>query len=124
MGYDFTLADVAYLTSDDGRDALASVADRELSTRTRLADIGWARTRFGDRAGMLVETVILRRKAEAKIAGGAGWVLTDDALQQSTPTRVAAHRAERLRGRTVHDVTCSIGAELTELVGVAETVIG
>lgn len=124
MGYDFTLADVEYLTSDDGRDALASVADRELSTRTRLADIGWARTRFGDRAGILVETVILRRKAEAKIAGGAGWVLTDDALQQSTPTRVAAHRARRLRGRTVHDVTCSIGAELTELVGVAETVIG
>src|SRR5690606_14874750 len=73
---------------------------------------------------MLVETVILRRKAEAKIAGGGEWVLTDDALQQSTPTRVAAHRAKRLRGRTVHDVTCSIGAELTELVGVAETVIG
>ncbi|MBS9371448.1 THUMP-like domain-containing protein [Rhodococcus sp. B50] len=124
MGYDFTLADVAYLTSDDGRDALVRVAGRELSTRTRLADIGWVRTHFGDRAGMLVETVMLRRKAEAKIAGGAEWVLTDDALQQSTPTRVAAHRAQRLRGRTVHDVTCSIGAELTELVGVAEAVIG
>lgn len=124
MGYDFTLADVAYLTSDDGRNALESVAGRELTTRTRLADIGWARTRFGDRAGMLVETVLLRRKAAVKISGGAGWILTDDAVQQSTPTPVAAHRARRLAGRSVHDVTCSIGAELTELVGVAETVVG
>ncbi|MEU5843342.1 class I SAM-dependent methyltransferase [Rhodococcus sp. NPDC047139] len=124
MGYDFTLADVDYLTSDDGREALARVAGRELSPRTRLADIGWARTHFGERTGMLVETVMLRRKAGGKIAGGADWILTDDALQQSTPTRVAAHRAHRLRGRTVHDVTCSIGAELAELVGVADTVIG
>ncbi|WP_241387096.1 THUMP-like domain-containing protein [Rhodococcus sp. CH91] len=124
MGYDFTLADVEYLTSDDGRDALARVAGRELTTRTRLADIGWARTHFGDRAAMLVETVMLRRRAEAKIGGASAWIFTDDALQQSTPTQVAAHRAHRLRGRVVHDVTCSIGAELAALVGVADTVIG
>ncbi|UYP17656.1 class I SAM-dependent methyltransferase [Rhodococcus sp. Z13] len=124
MGYEFTLADVAYLTSEDGRQALASVAGRELSTRTRLADIGWARTHFGDHAASLVETVMLRRKAEAKIDGVAAWILTDDAVQQSTPTPVAAHRARRLTGRVVHDVTCSIGAELAQLVGVAETVVG
>ena len=124
MGYEFTLDDVRYLTSDTGAAALARVGERELSTRTRLADIGWVRTHFGDRTAVLVETVLLRRKADAKIPGAARWILTDDAVQQSTPATVAAHRARRLAGRRVHDVTCSIGTELAELVGVAETVVG
>lgn len=122
--YEFTLADVAYLTSDAGAEALARVGERELSTRTRLADIGWVRTHFGDRTSLLVETVLVRRKAAAKISGAERWVLTDDAVQQATPGPVAAHRARRLVGRAVHDVTCSIGAELAHLVGVAETVVG
>jgi hypothetical protein len=124
LGYEFTLDDVRYLTSDTGAAALARVGERELSTRTRLADIGWVRTHFGDRTAVLVETVLLRRKADAKIPGAARWILTDDAVQQSTPATVAAHRARRLAGRRVHDVTCSIGTELAELVGVAETVVG
>lgn len=122
--YDFTLADVGYLTSDAGAEALARVDERELSTRTRLADIGWVRTHFGDRTPLLVETVLVRRKAAAKIDGAQRWVLTDDAVQQATPGPVAAHRARRLAGRAVHDVTCSVGAELAHLVGVAETVVG
>ncbi|MEE2033168.1 THUMP-like domain-containing protein [Rhodococcus chondri] len=124
MGYDFTLADVRYLTSDEGVSALARVAERELSNRTRLTDIGWARTQFGERAAVLVETVMLRRKAAGKLTDAHRWVLTDDAVQQATPHRVAAHRARRLSGRLVHDVTCSIGAELAALVGVADAVIG
>ncbi|WP_305092061.1 class I SAM-dependent methyltransferase [Prescottella sp. R16] len=124
MGYDFTLDDVDYLRSGDGVAALAETAESELSTRTRLADIGRARTRFGDRAGLLIETVLLRRKAEAKLDGGAAWLLTDDAVQQATPSLVARRRSVRLTGRRVHDVTCSIGAELSALVPVADTVIG
>lgn len=100
------------------------MAARELSTRTRLADIGWARTRFGDRAAPLIETVLVRRKAVAKLPAAGGWLSTDDALQQATPAPVAAHRARRLSGRRVHDVTCSIGAELAALTGVAEMVVG
>ncbi|ATQ28343.1 SAM-dependent methyltransferase [Rhodococcus ruber] len=124
MGYAFTLADVAYLRSAQGAADLAEVAARELSTRTRLADIGWARTRFGDRAAPLIETVLVRRKAVAKLPAAGGWLSTDDALQQATPAPVAAHRARRLSGRRVHDVTCSIGAELAALTGVAEMVVG
>ncbi|WP_435278602.1 THUMP-like domain-containing protein [Rhodococcus yananensis] len=124
MGYDFTLADVEYLASADGVDALGRVDTLELTTRTRLADISWARTRFGDRTAMLVETVLARRKAALKLDGARDWLLTDDAVQQATPAVVAAHRARRLAGRVVHDVTCSIGAELAALVGVADTVIG
>ncbi len=124
MGYDFTIDDVDYLRSAEGIAALTRTAESELSTRTRLADIGRARARFGDRAGLLIETVLLRRKAETKLSGADSWLFTDDALQQATPLAVARHRGERLAGRRVHDVTCSIGAELSALVPVADTVVG
>ncbi|MGW0175608.1 THUMP-like domain-containing protein [Rhodococcus sp. NPDC003322] len=121
MGYDFTTSDVRYLSAAAAD--LAEVDRLEFSPRTHLADIGRVRTRFGDRAGALVETVLLRRRAEGKLAGH-DWLLTDDALQQATPTVVAGRRALRLAGRDVHDVTCSIGAELSALVGIAGVVLG
>ncbi|MFC9787890.1 class I SAM-dependent methyltransferase [Rhodococcus sp. NPDC127528] len=122
MGYEFTREDVRYLSS--AADDLAEVDRLELSARTHLADIGRVRARFGDRTAALVETVLLRRRAAAKLDGSGDWLLTDDALQQATPTVVARHRARRVAGRAVHDVTCSIGAELFALTGVADVVVG
>ena len=58
----------------------------------------------------------MRRRAVAKLPDATGWLFTDEALQQATAAAVAAHRAARLAGRVVHDVTCSIGAELADLV--------
>jgi hypothetical protein len=124
VGYEFTREDVRYLTSEDGIAALTEVDRLELSTRTHLADIGRVRARFVDRSAALVETVLLRRKAVGKIDGGRDWLFTDDALQQTTPSVVARRRAHRVAGRAVHDVTCSVGAELSALVGVASAVIG
>ncbi|WP_009479648.1 hypothetical protein [Rhodococcus sp. JVH1] len=124
MGYAFTAGDVEFLQSPDGAAALAEVDRFALTTSTRLADIGRARARFGLHVALLVETVLLRRKAVAKLPGTENWLFTDDALQQATPRAVAAHRAIRLRDRDVHDVTCSIGAELDAVVGTAATVIG
>ncbi|MBV9640749.1 MAG: class I SAM-dependent methyltransferase [Mycobacteriaceae bacterium] len=66
-----------------------------------------------------METVLLRRRAAAKFGAVGAWLFTDDALQQATAAAVAAHRAARLAGRTVHDVTCSIGTELAQLRQVA-----
>jgi hypothetical protein len=124
VGYEFTREDVRYLTSEDGIADLAEVDRLELSTRTHLADIGRVRARFADRSAALVETVLLRRRAVGKIDGGRDWLFTDDALQQTTPSVVARRRAHRVAGRAVHDVTCSVGAELSALVGVASAVIG
>ncbi len=80
------------------------------------------RARFGDRAPVLVETTLLRRRATEKLGGlGAvsNWLFTDEALQQATAAPVALHRAARLAaarpGVVVHDVTCSIGTELAAL---------
>jgi THUMP domain-like len=83
-----------------------------LTDATRVSDIASIRRQFGDRAPVLVETVLLRRRAAAKFADPSSWLFTDDALQQATAEPVAVHRATRLVGATVHDATCSIGSEL------------
>lgn len=98
-----------------GADALAQVASYSLSDATRIADVAAARASFGERAAVLVETVLLRRRAAAKLGNVDEWLFTDEALQQATAAPVAAHRARRLAGMTVHDVTCSIGTELAAL---------
>ncbi|MEV6656340.1 THUMP-like domain-containing protein [Nocardia fluminea] len=124
MGYRFGRDDVAYLGSAAGRAALAEVDRLELTTATHLRDIEQVRRTHGDRTAALIETVRLRRKAVAKLPAAGEWLFTDDALQQATPALVARHRAARLAGRAVHDVTCSIGAELSELAAVCPAVIG
>jgi hypothetical protein len=122
MAYRFTRSDVAYLRSSAGRDCLAALADRPLTDR--VADVTAARAVAGDRAGAVLETVVLRGKAAAKLRDPTEWLFSDAALQQATPTAVAANRATRLRGRDVHDVTCGIGADLTELAAVASRCVG
>lgn len=89
-----------------------------------VADIASARKRFGDRAAVLVETTLLRRRAAAKFDDPSRWLFTDEALQQATAEKVAVHRAQRLAGMTVHDATCSIGTELAALRGSAAYVVG
>src|SRR5690606_24546631 len=101
--------------SDAGRQALAEVGRYRLTESSLIADIASARTHFGDRAAVLVETVKLRRKAAVKFTDASGWLFTDEALQQATAAPVAEHRARRLAGATVHDATCSIGTELAAL---------
>lgn len=124
MGYGFSAADIAYLASPPGVAALAEVAERELTAASQLHDVAAVRRAHGERAPALIETVRLRRRAAAKLSGAQDWLFTDDALQQATPTLVARQRAVRLAGRDVHDVTCSIGAELVELARVCPRVVG
>jgi len=93
----------------------------------RVSEIGSLRKQFGDRTPALVETVLLRRRAATKLSGlpGSGdWLFTDEALQQASAAPVALHRAKRLSGNVIHDVTCSIGTELAALSGSATRVVG
>ncbi|MBO0852231.1 MAG: class I SAM-dependent methyltransferase [Nocardia sp.] len=124
MGNQFTAADVGYLGSAQGESALAAAQEYSLTSATVLNDVAALRPRYGDNTAALVETVRLRRRARAKLEGAERWLFTDDALQQATPTPVARHRSRRLAGRAVHDVTCSIGAELAALQAVCPVVIG
>jgi THUMP domain-like len=119
----FSTEDVRYLRSESGAAALQAAAELPLTEATRVADIAAARARFGDRAPVLVETTLLRRRAAAKLSelgptyAVSGWLFTDEALQQATAAPVALHRAGRLArtGAPVHDATCSIGTELAAL---------
>jgi hypothetical protein len=122
MTYRFTPADVTYLRSAEGGAALATLARRPLTDP--LADVSAAKAVAGDRFAAALETALLRRKARAKLAGAADWLLDDASLQQATPAPVAVHRARRLQGRDVHDVTCSVGADLVALAVVAARCVG
>ena len=87
-----------------------------LTDATLLRDLTRLRRQLGERAAVVAETVRLRRRAVAKVGpAAANWLFTDEALQQATPAPVAAHRARRLAGVGVHDLTCSIGADLVAL---------
>jgi hypothetical protein len=91
-----------------------------LTDATRIADVAAIRARFGDRAPVLVETTLLRRRAAEKLGDVSEWLFTDEALQQATAAPVAAHRARRLAvagapNVVVHDATCSIGTEVAAL---------
>ncbi len=68
--------------------------------------------------------MLLRRRATAKFADPSDWLFTDEALQQATAQPVAEHRARRLAGAIVHDVTCSVGTELAALRNSAGFVVG
>ena len=106
---------------------MAHLGELALTDATRIADIAAVRARYGDRAPVLVQTTLLRRRATTKLAGLAdvsGWLFTDEALQQASAGPVAAHRAARLAGRVVHDVTCSIGTELAALRAGATRLLG
>ncbi|MFI5609595.1 class I SAM-dependent methyltransferase [Amycolatopsis sp. NPDC051903] len=125
MAYGFSLDDVAFLRSAAGRAALAECAALPLTDASRLADVAAVRRSVGERfAAAVLETVVLRRKSAAKLAGADEWLFTGDALQQASATLVARHRAARLAGRDVHDVTCSVGADLVELARVAKRTLG
>lgn len=124
MTVELTRDDVTYLSSAAGAQALSEVAGYRLTDQTLVADIDSVRTRFGDRATVLVETTLLRRRAATKFSDPSGWLFTDAALQQATAEPVAAHRARRLSGACVHDATCSVGTELAALRDSASFVLG
>ncbi|MEB3034280.1 class I SAM-dependent methyltransferase [Mycolicibacter sp. MYC340] len=119
------------MSSPVGVAALAEVAGFALTDATRVADIAALRGRFGDRTPALVETVLLRRRAAAKLAdlpAASQWLFTDEALQQASAAPVARHRARRINaaapGAVVHDVTCSVGTELAALSEFTDRVLG
>ncbi|WP_082108327.1 THUMP-like domain-containing protein [Mycobacterium sp. UM_NZ2] len=130
-GFRFEVDDVGYLSSPVGGADLAEVAGFALTDATRIADIAALRGRFGARTPALVETVLLRRRAAAKLAelpGTSRWLFTDEALQQASAAPVARHRAQRIAaaapGAVVHDVTCSVGTELAALSELIDRVLG
>lgn len=132
MPYAFSAGDVAYLVTAAGATALDAAAKLPLSGARLLADLTAVRRLAGDHASAVAETVLLRRRAverwPVREIDWGGWLFTDEALQQAPPPAVAAHRARRLARQSgpygVHDVTCSIGADLAALTAAGVFVVG
>jgi hypothetical protein len=125
LAYAFTLDDVAFLRSPEGRRALEQCFTLGLTEANRVNDVSAARKIVGpEHAASVLETVVLRRRAASKVESSANWLFTSDALQQASASLVARHRASRLKGRDVHDVTCSVGADLVELARTASHCVG
>jgi len=124
LPYEFSLAEVDFLRSKAGKEALDRCGDLALGATSRIVDVQRARQLVGDRYAAVLETLTLRRKAVSKIDGSAQWLFESNALQQASASLVARHRASRLSGRDVHDVTCSVGADLVELAKVARRCFG
>ncbi|GAA4385098.1 THUMP-like domain-containing protein [Tsukamurella soli] len=116
--------DLAFLTSSAGQRAAHDAAARSLSDRTLLADVAALRRAHGEGARAAVELVRARRRAVGKLDDPETWLLDSESLQQATPSAVAMHRADRLAGLSVHDVTCSVGAELRALLARCPAVLG
>ncbi|EGD56928.1 THUMP-like domain-containing protein [Gordonia neofelifaecis] len=119
MGYEFSIDDVEFLRSRYGEKALQNTASLTLTPDALLSEMPDLRSRYGEHAPALVETVRTRRKASSKLLHADRILASDTALQQATAAPVAAHRAAdiaaRHPGAVVHDVTCSIGSELMAL---------
>ncbi|MFT3715757.1 MAG: class I SAM-dependent methyltransferase [Gordonia sp. (in: high G+C Gram-positive bacteria)] len=114
-----TVDDVAFLRSRYGEKALVAAEAMALTPDSLVADLTELKSRYAPHDALLVEVTKARRRAAGKLPH-AGLLLADDAsVQQATAGPVAALRAAdiagRWRGALVHDVTCSIGSELTAL---------
>ncbi len=116
MAYRFTSQDAQFLSGAAGAQALSDADGLALSDTSLIGDLTRLRATVGDLSAAVAETVRLRRRAVAKLGTAAArWLFTDEALQQATPAAVAGHRARRLAGVRMHDLTCSVGADLAAL---------
>lgn len=119
-----TPEDLEFLRTAAGRDLLDMAAGLAWSRADLVASTAAVRRADPVHAAAAIDVVTARARARGGIRGAGAMLLTDEAVQQATAWPVAALRAGRLAGRDVHDVTCSVGAELAELVRTADRVIG
>lgn len=119
-----TPEDLDFLLTDDGRALLETAAALDFSRTQAVASTAAVRRVDPEHAAAAIDVATARARAVGRLRGAGSMLLTDEAVQQATAWPVAALRARRLAGRDVHDVTCSVGAELAELVRTADRVVG
>lgn len=119
-----TPEDLDFLLTDDGRALLETAAALDFSRAQAVASTAAVRRVDPEHAAAAIDVVTARARAVGRLRGAETMLLTDEAVQQATAWPVGALRARRLAGRDVHDVTCSVGAELGELVRTADRVVG
>lgn len=119
-----TPEDLDFLLTGPGRDLLSLAAGLDWSRASLVFSTAVVRRADPGHAAAAIDVVTARQRARGRLRGADRMLLTDEAVQQATAWPVGALRAQRLAGRDVHDVTCSVGAELAELTRTAGRVVG
>ena len=117
-------SDLDFLGSSAGAELVARAAALDWGGAARVASTATIRRADPEHAAAVIDLVGARARARERIRGAERMLLTEEAVQQATVWPVAALRARRLAGRPVHDLTCSVGAELAELVRCCDRVLG
>jgi SAM-dependent methyltransferase len=109
----FTLRGIAALQTPDGQRLLAEVS-RFTDTLTAVSAL--RRSWPADLVAMAVETVALRRRAQAKCDSADVMFFTREAMEQASDSRIARYRAARYaQFEAVADWGCGIGADTLAL---------
>ncbi len=125
MSYRPSVRVVQFLLSDEGASWLERAASLPCTPASHLADLSYLRRHLSpERAAAVLEQVQLRARAASRFERADQMLFTDAGLQQSTHPAVAAHRAERFRGRPwVADLGCGLGSDTAALAQVAGGVL-
>ncbi|MDX1616472.1 MAG: methyltransferase domain-containing protein [Candidatus Promineifilaceae bacterium] len=120
------LSDFHFLLGDDGQALLAELAGVPLTAENHLRLASELRQRVGPaRAQAVLETMLLRQRAQAKFSRAGAMYFTRAALEQASAEPVAAHRARRYAAAgfgTVADLGCGIGGDALALAAAADVV--
>lgn len=119
-----TPEDLDFLLTDAGQVLLDLAGGLDFSRAQTVTSTAAVRRVDSEHAAAAIDVVTARARAAGRIRGAEKMLLSDEAVQQATAWPVAALRALRLSNRDIHDVTCSVGAELAELVRTADRVVG
>jgi len=121
LSYSIKIEDLNFLLSHKGQEKLKDLSLLDLSPHNVISIIQHLRREFRqNEVAALVETALLRKRAEEKFTNSHRMYFTSDALEQSTGEIISRHRAKRFSNYTkVADLTCGIGGDL---LGLAETV--
>jgi hypothetical protein len=120
-----TLDTLDFLTSRNGADVLAALAEQELGDERTLALLTALRkTLPAHEAGAALELARLRRKATAKFGDAAArmW-FTRDALEQASDPAARRYHAGGAAGLHVADMCCGIGTDALAFAAVNAQVL-
>lgn len=113
-----------FLLSAEARPYLEQAAAFSLDAAHNLANLARLRAELpAELAAAVLEQATLRRKAASKFDRAAAMLFTADGLQQASSLIVARHRANRLTGMRVADLTCGLGGDAVAIAEVAAQTI-
>lgn len=121
-----SLADIEYLSSDQGRGVLESYAQSDVSQANAMTLlIQLRKTLSPQQAGAVLSTLRLRKKGALKFPHQAQRLLfTEESLQQASHPRIRRYRSGLLGSDKLVDMCCGIGSDSMAYAEAGRHVLG